>query len=113
MGYETKLKEQALYNLQDGSGLGGSFFLGSGVVDSNMQFSFYKINDDGSKELVTLKAKDVKVFDNSDKPYIVVVDGCNWGGSWFMPAICIQHREIREIHVPKNTIKDGFVLDAK
>jgi hypothetical protein len=97
--------------LQDGNATQGSFFLGTGVIDSTPKYTFY-INESGAKQLVSIDANDIRVYDNADHPYVVRQHDCelSWG-DWF--AVCMDSDRYTEVHVPAGTIRSDYVLDAK
>lgn len=109
---EYKYYEYDLMTLTDNQSVSGSFFLGSGAINGINSYSYYLQNPDGSKQLGYQDASQVKVFDNSDRAYLVYAYDCELGvGSWL--ANCWAENKVTEIHVPKGTIANTLVLDAK
>lgn len=104
--------EYDLMTLNDNLSTTGSFFLGSGAINGTNSYSYYLQNPDGSKTLGYQDASQVKVFDNSDRAYLVYQYDCELGvGSWL--SDCWGENKVTEIHVPKGTIANTLVLDAK
>lgn len=107
----TEFTNTELVALQDGSGSkGGTFFLGTGYVGSTMKYNFYK-SDGAAKKLESIDSKDVRLFEDTNTPYVRQITGCNGPWEWLVP--CFEIFRVVEIHVPKNTIKTDLVLDAK
>jgi hypothetical protein len=103
-------EEANLKNIEDGSAIQGNFFLGTGYVDGVQKYSFYEDHGDWS-ELNSINAEGVKIYENSETPYIVRQKECISSKEWLVS--CITDHRITEIHVPPDTIKTNFVLDAK
>jgi hypothetical protein len=101
----------------DRSETGGSFFLGSGSIGTDTSYVFYTANPDGSHTLYQTKAHDIKVFEDTDKPYAryegqQVLDHPNWVpplASW----LHFHHAELVEFHVPPHSIKTGINLGVQ
>jgi hypothetical protein len=96
--------------LQDGNQLQGSFFLGIGSIDGVPKYTFYAEHN-GGKKLESIDADTVTVFEDTDAPYLVQQTGCKTSMEWL--AHCYSDKRVTEIHVPKDTIKGNFVLDAQ
>lgn len=96
--------------LNDSSSVSGAMFLGSGVIDGTMKYSYYRA-DGAAKQLETVNASDIRVFEDTDKAYVRKSVNCT--SSWEWLTSCVMSPEVVEIHVPKSTIRQGFVLDAK
>lgn len=99
-----------LLNLQDGTETQGSFFLGIGYIDGVQLYSYYQNKGDWF-EWKSTKAKGVKVFQDSDRPYVVQESDCISHARWLVD--CVTDGRVTEIHVPPHTIKTNFVLDAQ
>lgn len=111
--YENK----SLVALQDGTQTVGSFFLGYGHIDGVPKYTYY-VQNGGGYRLQNADAEKIDVYQDTDKPYIKVSTSCY--GRWTWLVICNSGMSntsgddaVSEIHVPKNTIKQDFVLDAK
>lgn len=100
-----------LYNLKDGSNIEGSFFLGSGRIDEKLVYTFYE-NVNGGAKLNNADADKAIVYQgNIDKPYAKRQTSCVSHWSWL--TSCVSDKRITEFHVPENSIKQNFVLDAE
>jgi len=105
-----------IVNLQDNSATQGQFFLGSGYIDGTIKYAFYykTDNEEGYK---------LKVINSSN----VII-------KYSDTVKCLRHRQVKEdsfinwfafddlsdelymtfeIYIPKNSIKQNFVLDAQ
>lgn len=109
--HTTQYRNAEIVAIQDGSESRGAFFIGSGVIDGKQVYSFYEKSGDGFL-LESVEARDVTVYQSSDKPYVVKESGCDGGWQWVTPCL-FDKRAVTEIHVPAGTIKENFVLDAK
>lgn len=106
-----KQSEIPIVALQDNLSTQGSFFLGTGTIDSTPSYAFY-INEGGAKRFISVGAGDVTVFDNSDRPYVTQRHSCELTVRWLGPCFT-DGRKYTEIHVPAGTIRTDLVLDAK
>jgi hypothetical protein len=124
----TKHREPITSLKYNNNGISGSFFLGSGSVESTRYYYFLKKNDDGSFTESRVEADGTKVFEDADSlhpPYIVrkydykitsptfklfylkssegtvSVDG--------MGCNCSSENKM-EIHVPKGTIIQEYQI---
>ena len=109
---ELKVLEYQIVSLQDNSDINGRFFLGSGYIKQDMQYTFYYKSKDGFR-LKQVKS-DKAVINYSDNPRVirykdVPIDGWynNWLANGYKPS------ERYKIYVPKGTIKTNYNLDAK
>ena len=108
IGFEkNKIPLVALIN---GKGIEGSFFLGSGEIDTEPYYFYYTQESDGGKTLNKIDAGMVRVYEDDRKDaYIAEV--------WF------KNKDILDddvdvflryaIHVPKGTIKEVIDLDIR
>jgi hypothetical protein len=103
-------ERRSIVALQDGSQVEGTFFLGSGVVNDGAAY-FYYTKDGNSYRYETADASTVRVFQGTDRPYLVQQTGCKSSVEWLVS--CISDNRVTEIHVPTGTIKTNLVLDAK
>lgn len=95
--------------LQDSVQTQGAFFLGSGVIGGTPKYTFYR-EDGTGKKLESVDASTVTVYEDTDKPYLIRQTDCKTSMTWL--AYCFSDERVTEIHVPKNTIKQNYVLDA-
>jgi len=103
-------EKKNLFVLQDGTQTGGSFFLGIGTIDGTPTYTYYVQEGKGAK-LANTEADEVIVYQDTDKAYLVQQTDCKTNIEWLIK--CATDERVTEIHVPKNTIKQNFVLDAK
>jgi hypothetical protein len=112
--YQTDKWSENLANLNDGSHIKGSFFLGSGQIEGRMTYAYYTQNQDSTFKLWQTEA-DVAIIKYSEgdpKIHITYVhpserfinlfaidlDDSNWS--------CV-------FEVPKGSIKTNYDLDAQ
>lgn len=106
--YSTERKDLTI--LQDGTQTTGSFFLGIGSFDGEQKYSYY-VSQNGGSKLEQTKADTVTVYQDSEEAYLLQQTYCKTSADWL--TFCVSDGRVTEIHVPKNTIKQNFVLDAK
>jgi hypothetical protein len=114
----TEPREVKLVSLADGSGLSGSFFLGSGTFNERQVYTWYEETAHNSFEQSQADAEDATIHYTDDTPHYVVRekvydndDGMNlWaltlGGSRPLDAEY-------DFYVPKGSITNHYELDAK
>jgi len=111
-----------IVSLKDNSQINGSGSLLSKInIDEKEYFSFYKVNTDGSYSM------DKKITRNSviipdatpENSYINITDKITWSSLkncwWFIFEDTTEHGDYLhgEFHVPANSIKNDYVLDAE
>lgn len=110
VGYDSIMRQEKLVALTDErTSLGGSFFLGTGTINEKATYTFYSVEPNGARRLHQEDAYDIAVFEDTDDPYVVIEDGC----VSHHPALveCVPRGPtIREIHVPKGSIKTGIKM---
>ncbi len=113
--------ETRIVSLQDGSQIHGDFsgglFLSRGSIDQVEYFSYYKDNGDGSYSLEKqIASASVIIPDATPETARLVSDSVlihceyKWWSTWCSPDRGEYRRG--EFHVPANSIKNDFVLDA-
>lgn len=111
-------EQKPLEALQDGNQSGGSFFLGIGTLEGKPTYTYY-VASNGGYRLQNVGAAKIDVFQDTDKPYLKIATDCKSKWQWL--ALCNSGSDntsddkydVVEIHVPKATIKQNYVLDAK
>jgi hypothetical protein len=115
--------QSRLVSLADGSSTHGSFFLGSGSVDSEPVFFFYRESDDGSYRLEHRDAEYVSIVETSGVPHMetLCVDYSHlprWF-DWPLPrSEAPNYSDCRDndpttFYVPEGSIKSNYILDAQ
>lgn len=108
-----------LGNLQDGTNIHGSFFLGSGTINQNPAYFYYKQIGPGQyryRQLVDDGFTKIIVFtDEKEHPYIKTLQTCSVGrpSFWWIKLGEICSTVQQEFHVPPNSIVRDFQLDAQ
>lgn len=113
MELSTKKETVEIVALQDNNSVNGSFFLGSGYVDGNMEFILYYECENGFK-MMQLSPKHTLIRYSKDKPTLTVnrlrpTD--NWINYFGFDRDVL--RETYTINVPEGTILNHYSLDAK
>lgn len=111
---EYQSKPHTIANIQDGSEVHGSFFLGIGGIGEDMKYSFYGEASKGVYELKTVDAEHAKVTFTDEEPYYTYTCYRDETPNWltvFSDGWCDED-EIT-FHVPEGSIKTEFKLDAK
>jgi hypothetical protein len=98
-----------LVALRDDLGVNSGYVLGTGGGEK-AHFAFYYANPDGGRQLVTVDAADIRVYEDTDKPYAVRFTGCELSKPWV--ADCFSNAPtFTELHVPVGTVHNRFDLD--
>lgn len=107
------VSEVELVSLKDNSSVHGSFYLGSGVVNGTMVYTFYYKDGSGFK-LKQLDYKRVQIKYTKGTPKVVTYTRCEtnnpknyWGVSLDIGS------QSYVIEVPEGTIQNNFRLDAE
>lgn len=100
-----------LISLHDAAGINGSFFLGSGYIDSNLTV-FYYYQDGSGIRSAHVNEDDVVIHqDNNAVPRIQHYEPA-LKGNWDLVALPVQSCA-DHIFVPENTILPGFSLGGQ
>jgi hypothetical protein len=116
--HEFESERVELVALGDTNLLHGTFFLGSGQINSDMYYLFFFKAPDGGKKFDKVNAKNTTVYeeDRSDA-YLVRIgqqeQRPNSTYLWLLPKFLVHdvYNYYYAIHVPKGTIKTGYNLD--
>lgn len=106
---ETK----ALYALQDGSEINGSFFLGSGRIDEEMHY-VYVVKEDRGKQMQTLEIDENEIYlnDNADTPTLDIYSKdfkYRWMYWFAMPGIDCEY----VFNIPSGSIDYEYNIDLE
>jgi len=113
--YETKSETYQLEALQDnGGGASGSFFLGSGTIDSKMKYVFYYESSENKYKMDQVDYDDATItyIDEYVEPNVIkytdeLTDA-------FINNFTVNFRyPLYDINIPKGSIKNGYTLDAQ
>ena len=103
-----------LENLSDNIGVSGEFFLGSGTINSEWQYTYYeKINN--SYYLKHIPAKNVPIIYTTGEPRIEYYISNRTDTTINLFAINMNGTTLPhgyKIYIPKGSIKNNFTLDA-
>lgn len=111
-----------IVSLKDNSQINGSGSLLSKVnIDEKEYFLFYKVNTDGSYSIdKKIAANSVIIPDATpDNSYIKITDKITWSSLknnwWFIFQDSTEHGDYLhgEFHVPANSVKNDYILDAE
>ncbi len=109
----TETNHLGLRALTNGTEATGSFFLGSGIINDQQQFSFIKIKD-GYSTVGTVVANDnARVFeDEPNSPYLDIVSGYR-DVTWLLPWLVRipAGTDIYNFHVPTDSVVEGYNID--
>ena len=94
-----------IYSTEDGTAVRGSFFLGSGRVNSYMVYYFYTGDDANGFQRKMLDAQNTYVFQDSETPYMLTKTkyGMTPMDALIQVKGCLPI-EVNELHVPNNTL---------
>lgn len=94
--------------LRDGTGQAGQYVWGTGTTSASANYVFYYL-DDGAKRLVNIDSTDVRLYEDSDKPYAIQYTGCDLTPSWVGECFDNGLRFV-EIHVPAGSVRNQVDL---
>jgi len=112
--YTEKVSSYNLESLEDGNSQVGSFFLGCGLVNDEITYSFY-YEKKGYYHLQQLEPYNVSIKYSNGKPKFIIYKQCasdNLGND-FVLGFGTDGRERYVLSVPKGTIKNNYYLDTK
>lgn len=95
--------------MNDGSGVSGDFFLGSGVLRESPSFTFYS-RTGNAYTLDHVDAEYAEIIETKGKPEVVWHE-CVQQSFWFALVPACGYSVT--FHVPPGSVKSQFVLDAK
>lgn len=98
--------------VNDSSSVEGHFILGTGSVDGKNVYKYYEPQSDGSNTLEQTDADGVRVFQDTDSPYLTRRGNCDGPRDWFWPCDNDGYGTVLEIHVPEGSISNQTRLDA-
>lgn len=101
--------------LKDGNTVSGSFFLGTGTVDGEIEYRFMSEEEDGGLRMNTVSADDAVIYDTTDAPRVETYTyefKSRLVRLLFGPGPLLQDAEYR-IYVPEGTVKYEYVVDLK
>lgn len=106
---KIEIFKENIYSLNTSNELSGSFIIGSGVIKSESQYTYFIENQDGSKQRKSINSNDTKIYEGYNKPYFEETK-CKSGSAYSLKSgffkdddICSARVE-RKLYVPKNTI---------
>lgn len=106
---DETVKVVPLASLSDGSGIHGSFFLGSGYVDSRPMFMYYTNN--GGVYRLKQEPADRSFVTYTDGPPQLVIHYENSSNRWV--SVVNDDSPEYEFRVPQGSVKSDFTLDTK
>lgn len=98
--------------VNDSSSVEGHFILGTGSVEGKNVYKYYEPQSDGSNLLKQTDADGVKVFQDSETPYLTRRGNCDGPRDWFWPCDNSKYGNVIEIHVPEGSISNTSTFDA-
>lgn len=103
-----------IYAMSDTMGVEGSFFLGSGNIDSEMKYVYAQETEKG----ITIKTVDadnayIKYIDEGEDPYIEKIEYHHESGfvEWLFSPAVLYHETF--IYVPEGTVKNVYNVDLE
>jgi len=110
IGYHYEEKNISnIASIQDNVQTSGSFFLGSGTIDSEAVFYFYEQDGDGYR-LTHVPAYRSKIVESNESPHLVVSKAVGDHPFWGIP---LNSHDNYTFYVPTGSILNNFNLDAK
>ena len=111
---ETTIKEteHEIVTLQDSNSTSGDFFLGTGYVNEEMQYIYYRKDGNGYK-MEQIKARDARIEYTEKTPKVIKQEKEATDAFWNKFKINWDDEPTYIIQVPKGTIKQDYSLDAR
>ena len=101
-----------LATLQDNRGIQGSFFLGTGSIDSEPVYFYIKALPNGGFQQDSIPAEHVVVFQDDTQPRLITYQ--TWAKTeWLMWLGLPGGSYESEIHVPPGSITSAYKVDAE
>ena len=111
--YTTEKWKVPLMNLQDHSSISGSFFLGCGQINGQMEYVFYTMEEDSTYRMWEVPYYDAKVKYVSGTPQEAITKVSQSNTFYNKFVICLSPDNYSYVlEVPTGTIKTDFTLDA-
>jgi len=111
---ETITYNTDIYALRDNTSVTGSFFLGSGNVDSTMKY-YYLTKSENGVTMNNINASSVIIVESFDKPHLEIQKTRIIDGFWKNQVAFNDIEPIikTKIYIPKDSIEYGFSVDLK
>lgn len=100
----------SLVNISDGSGVAGSFFLGSGYIGQDLYYYYYYQLPDGGFQGAAIKASLAEI--KYGKPHMVTYTPA-YTNNWKYFAHPLDQVCTTIFYVPQGSIKQNFTLGTK
>jgi len=109
----VEIRRDKLVTLKDNITTEGSFFLGSGTINGEHKYFYYKENGQGGFLAESVNSKGVPIYEDSDtEPYISIL--ANEFINRKFDVLFIPNTDIcYAFHIPKNSIIRDYKLDLK
>lgn len=111
--HPVEKKRVELVAIRDKDGIAGTFFLGSGRIDSDQYYFFYrKLQDGGVQADKVASSKGVRVYEEQRTDAALVSYQWEFNQSWaWLFALPVRDGEYSfSFHVPTGTIRRGFTM---
>lgn len=109
-----KVVTHNLISLKDNNSISGSFFLGSGIINNEMRYSYYYNCGNDNYKLTSVSANNTYVKYTKDKPRIEYhYKEINSKSNWKYFSNLLSDGGYYIIYIPEGSIKYNFVLDAE
>lgn len=109
----VETKTANIESLQDNSSIKGSFFLGSGNINGTMKYVFY-IEENGYYSMMEVEHNKAKIKYVESEPRVIISRNRSTKSlinKFAIDVDCWDDSYI--IEVPRNTIKNNYILDAQ
>ncbi len=107
--HEDHYAQVELVALRDSTGQTSNYVWGTGSSVGTGNYVFY-YREGGASRLVNLNATEVLLYEDTDKPYAVIYEGCELSASWVAECFSNSPR-FTELHVPPGSVVQQIDLD--
>lgn len=111
--HPVEASRDKLVSIRDKDGVTGQFFLGSGMIQSEQYYFFYKTNSDGSVTPDRVRAgQGVRVYeeDRTDAELVTYEWQLNKEWAYLVGMPVNTSGRTYKFHVPKGTVRTGFTM---
>ncbi|QLF83461.1 hypothetical protein SEA_NICEHOUSE_248 [Rhodococcus phage NiceHouse] len=99
-----------IQTISDSTQVNGKFVLGTGYVNEKLTYTFYEPQAGGFSLIKRVDADGVKVFEDSEEPYLTRRGDCSINTDWVWKCNNVNSAQVMEIHVPKGSITNNIQL---
>lgn len=109
---ESGSRTYVLAALGNDSQTSGTFFLGSGTVGEKLVFNYIAVQEDGGYTLESVRAEDVRVYEDATPETATFIDHTRWIDAWWFAGegvrVSVPDSYDDEFHIPEGSIDNSY-----